>query len=332
MFSSSLVFIVLLAVRVSQAWVPSSGTGRTASSAVTRLFSTTDKKGNANSHSDSKFNNRTPDSSSSDLERTRIALEEFMKMNPGPSAWMTKTNDHTRRTTDSTSDNSSAFMPMTSAGRRRRQLEIGLLRQMCLDDGAAIYTSHDKQEEESLQSQQEESANNMNAHHYSCVVDELVHLWMYEHGPEPAAQLEAMQEICTPGMALEEQQLRAMMDQYPTWAEPRARLAMLLFMKGISDEARDLALEALKLKPWHFDVYPLLITLSLRCQDMGQALYWARQSLPTYRPNSAGNRKRLKAWVDRALAQASDQWEQAERETLQQQELLLGDANDDCWQ
>eukprot|EP00522_Entomoneis_paludosa_P011581 CAMPEP_0172458864 /NCGR_PEP_ID=MMETSP1065-20121228/29678_1 /TAXON_ID=265537 /ORGANISM="Amphiprora paludosa, Strain CCMP125" /LENGTH=107 /DNA_ID=CAMNT_0013213301 /DNA_START=1 /DNA_END=324 /DNA_ORIENTATION=- len=107
-------------------------------------------------------------------------------------------------------------------------------------------------------------------------------------------------------------------------------------MKGISAEAYDMALEALKLKPWHFEVYPVLIMICLRHEDIGQALYWARQALPVHRPTE-GNSRRRKAWVDRALDLAAQQWEDAERETQEQQQTCSGSlASDlesgDMWQ
>ncbi|KAL7561865.1 hypothetical protein ACA910_009698 [Epithemia clementina (nom. ined.)] len=315
---------------------------------TSRLFSTVDdkqgKKNRCNGGDTSDNNNRhqsAPDSESfeNDLERARYALENLMTKHSDSSFDENVTGGSREM---SRHDGEAPHVLMTSAGRRRRQLEIELLRQLSVNDGAGedlVDHSFDDGQGVSERSDEEMGYNDDdysdNAATASSVVDELMHLWMYEHGPEPAAQLEAMQQTCTPGMALEEAQLRDMMDQYPTWAEPRARLAILLFMKGISDESRDFALEALKLKPWHFDVYPVLIMISLRNQNIGEALYWARQSLPTYRPNSVGNSKRTKAWVDRALAQASEQWEQAERETIgRQHQPLTNGANsmDHCWE
>mmetsp|Transcript_3358 Transcript_3358/g.7016 ORF Transcript_3358/g.7016 Transcript_3358/m.7016 type:complete len:305 (-) Transcript_3358:387-1301(-) len=217
----------------------------------------------------------------SELERTRAALEALLNMN-GP-----------------LHEEHEALHILTSAGRHRRELEMELLRQLFEDDA-------------SPRSQETEGGGDINGK----AVDELMNLWIYEHDVESAIQLEAMQDSCSPGMVKEEAQLRQMCEKFPLWAEPRARLSILLFMRGISAEAYECALSALELKPWHFEVYPVLIMISLRHQDVGRALYWARQALPNYRPTE-GNRRRRKAWVDRALDNAARQWEEAERETQQ---------------
>lgn len=333
-----LCLIITLAFRSAEAWIPKSASTVIPRRAAVSIMSTSslfsavdDKQGEKNRHEGDGWMTRSNDRRSigsgsfeNDLEQARNALEDLIKTYPDSSSIHHSIEDTGRKATEMNSPS----IIMTSAGRRRRQIEMGLLRQLIRDDDAAKAASI----ADDAHVQDASENDNTDDVLSSSVVDELMHLWMFEHGPEPAALLEAMQQTCSPGMALEEAQLRDMMDQYPTWAEPRARLAILLFMKGISDESRDLALEALKLKPWHFDVYPILIMISLRNEDMGQALYWARQSLPTYRPNSAGNRSRLQAWVDRALAQASEQWEEAERATFQRQQFAVTNDSNTCWQ
>jgi len=169
---------------------------------------------------------------------------------------------------------------MTSAGRARRELEMELLESLADSDGA---------------------------------VDELMHLWMYEHSPEEAARLREMESSCSDGLVEEEAALREMVERNPRWAEPKVRLAALLFFKGQTDNSYRAALEALQLKPFHFELSPLLVMLSLRQQDMGQALFWARQGLPSLRPNTSNRRR--KEWVERSLGQAQEQWKQAEAAT-----------------
>jgi len=179
---------------------------------------------------------------------------------------------------------------LTSAGRHRRELEIELL--------------------ESLR-------------HTDDAVDELMHLWMCEHTAEEAATLEAMEQSCSSGLVREERELRRMIDENPHWAEPRVRLAALYFFKGETDESYRTALEAQKIKPWHFEIVPLLIMLSLRQEDMSQALFWARSGLPHLRDGRPPS-KRRREWVDRAVAKAREQWEEAERAT---EAFLSGNAN-----
>ena len=240
------------------------------------------------------------------LERTRAALEDLM--NSMQESSKSKGRDRQQK------QQAKARNILTTAGRHRRQLEMDLLRQ--------LYSMDDRVDqddvvlgEEPVENTDQSSGDDDNED--NTALDELMHLWMYEHDPESAMQLEAMQESCSPGMVVEEGQLRQMCVNFPTWAEPRARLAILLFMKGISQEAKEFAQQALELKPWHFEVYPILVMLALREENMAQALYWARKSLPTERPWSSGNCRRRKAWVDQALENAARMWEDAERDTLE---------------
>jgi hypothetical protein len=142
-----------------------------------------------------------------------------------------------------------------------------------------------------------------------------------------------MQESCSDGLYSELQDLQSLIAQYPAWAEPRARLAAILYHKGRLEESRVAALAAVKCKPWHFEAVQLLIMLALRQEDMGQALYWARRyALPNLRARLGSSssaedtaatatrpagvfHKRRQAWVERALQDAELQWQEAERVT-----------------
>lgn len=195
---------------------------------------------------------------------------------------------------------------LTSAGRHRRELEIELLESLRDSDDA---------------------------------IDELMHLWVFEHTAEEGMDLQAMEDSCSDGLVDEERALRRMIGNNPHWAEPRIRLATLYFFKGQTDHSYRAAMEALQIKPWHFEIYQLLIMLSLRQQDVGQALYWARSGLPHLRhhgeadsedggkkkkkKNGRPANRRRKAWVDRAVARAREQWQEAERAT----EAFLASGN-----
>jgi tetratricopeptide (TPR) repeat protein len=185
---------------------------------------------------------------------------------------------------------------LTSASRYRRQLEIELL--------------------DSL-------------HHSEEAVDELMHLWMYEHDADSAAQLEAMSAFCTPGLEEEERDLRQMIHEYPTWAEPCLRLAMLLYYKGRTDDAFDMAERAIVLKPWHFELYPIIIMLCLREDRMADAIRWARKALPPFRAGQEN--KRRHKWVSWAVETAQQRWQEAEEATHERlhQEGLVGEES---WQ
>ena len=160
---------------------------------------------------------------------------------------------------------------LTATSRRRRQLEMKLLRKLEDSDEA---------------------------------VDELMRLWMLEHGSGPAAAMEEMEEEASSGLVREQEVLLAMMEDFPGWAEPIMRLATVMYVKGYAGKARELAKASLKLKPWHFDAIQLLKLLALRDGNVGEALAYARQALPPV------GSKRRSAWVHRAVHEAERQLEE----------------------
>lgn len=182
---------------------------------------------------------------------------------------------------------------LTSTSIHRRQLEIELLKSLEDSDAA---------------------------------LEELVHLWLYQHGGEAATALEDMSGECSPGLFHERAVLEAITRDYPSWAEPQMRLGALLYYKGETAHARQMALGTLKLKPWHFEAYQLMILLALQDGDMGKALVWARRSLPSLRS------KRRASWVRRAVAAAEDQLKEllgttkSEDEGKEDEEIDYGDA------
>lgn len=177
---------------------------------------------------------------------------------------------------------------LTSTSRHRRQLEMKLLRSLEKSDDA---------------------------------VEELMHLWVYEHGTEAATELERMQEEASPGLMREQAVLTDMIADYPSWAEPHVRLATLLYFKGETQQSRDLARLSLKLKPWHFEAIQLHIMLALRDGNMAEALSFARQSLPPV------NSKRRSTWVRQAVKEANAQWVE-----LQVKESSVVDVEAEVWQ
>ena len=190
------------------------------------------------------------------------------------------------------------FPAATSVSRRRRHVEMELLDSLRDSDDA---------------------------------VGELLHLWVTERDAESAQQIIQMEQECSPGLEQEEQMLRCMIQDNPTWAEPVLRLATLLYYKGCTEESYEMAMLTLELKPWHIEAPQLLVLLALRNQDMGQALFWARRGLPPLRgasPSRDGEGevefrptwKRRRQWVERALEQAQDQLQEAEQYRIE----LLG--------
>jgi hypothetical protein len=155
----------------------------------------------------------------------------------------------------------------SAAERYRRQLELELLGRLASSDGAA---------------------------------DELARLWAYSTTAENGRLLEAMSESCTPGMAAERRRLERMVRDHPRWAEPRARLAVLLFYKGLTDESYGEAVRAYRTQPYHFELVPILVMNCLRRGDLAQAVRWARKGLPTLR-GTAKSRERRSRWVRAAV-------------------------------
>jgi len=179
-------------------------------------------------------------------------------------------------------DQSTSTIPvLTSASRHRKRLEIDLLESLADSDDA---------------------------------IEELVHLWMHENTADDAMVLTAMETQCSDGLIEEEKTLRSMVLENPHWVEPRVRLALLLFYKGQTEQSYQVAIEALRLKPWHFEICHVFVLLSLRQQDMGQALYWARRGLPSLygKTDSDSVSRRRKGWVQRALQAAHAKLEEAE--------------------
>lgn len=171
---------------------------------------------------------------------------------------------------------------LTATGRHRRLLEIELIKSL-------------KKSEEG--------------------VNELMQLWMYENEHDMAHELEEMQNECSPGMVAEEKRLHEMIEEFPHWAEARARLALLLFFKGHNHESYDVAIQTLQIKPWHFEIYPLLVMISLREKQLGQALFWARRSLPPLREGKENRRRH--EWIRIAVELAEGRLAEADQRTLQ---------------
>jgi tetratricopeptide (TPR) repeat protein len=158
---------------------------------------------------------------------------------------------------------------LTTTSRHRRELEMNLLASLADSDGA---------------------------------IEELMHLWMYEHGSDAANALIEMEEVASPGLEREQAILTEMLEAYPTWVENQVRLATLLYYKGETQQSRQIVRDALKIKPWHFEAVQLLVMLALRDGDLGKAIVVARQSLPPL-----GSKRRDK-WVNGAVREAKAQY------------------------
>lgn len=131
-------------------------------------------------------------------------------------------------------------------------------------------------------------------------VNELVHLWTYATTAENGQILDEMSHVCSPGMLAERRQLETMIANHPDWVEPRVRLAVLLFYKGLTDESYGVAQVAFEKQPYHFELVPILVLNCLRRNDLAQAVRWARRGLPTLRGTTKSARRRSR-WVEAAV-------------------------------
>jgi hypothetical protein len=229
------------------------------------------------------------------VERARASFEDLFKQA------MAATSAGKSKSLGNLASPSISQQPiLTTGGRRRRQLEMDLVASLSDSDDAA---------------------------------DELVNLWMHETGDrQAAAVMAAMQEECSPGLVREERDLLAMIAEYPSWAEPRLRLAFVYYFQERFEESTNMAKKAVICKPWHFEASRLLVVLSgqqimLGRKSTPQALLEAHeQALPTLKPTLSDGEsyadrskrvvlKRRKAWVEQALDDAAHQWKEAEKAT-----------------
>lgn len=168
------------------------------------------------------------------------------------------------------------------------------------------------------------------------VIDPLVDLWTSER-QDAAPVLRAMEESCSPGLKIEEAELRNMINCFgKEWAEPMARLALVLFTKRNYDEAEFWGRRALEVKPWHFEAGRLLVTVYLRQEKFAEALLAARKHmLPSF--NSRTQNKRRKLWVEQVTRQARQLLEEAEAAAAlrirddQLEECPVVEGEQFCW-
>ena len=191
---------------------------------------------------------------------------------------------------------------LTNSGRRLRELELELIESLTTSDAA---------------------------------VEELIHLWTTERDSETSTYIIAMQSAsseCSAGLVQEEAALRLMSEQYPAWAEPYARLATLLYYKGRVKEAVAMAERAVDLKPWHFEALQIAVLLSQQPSTVQhRARRLARRALPKLSDTVARH-----VWVGRAMAQAHQQFREAEKVTQEQhnrqRQRQYIFREDDIWQ
>jgi hypothetical protein len=160
---------------------------------------------------------------------------------------------------------------LTNAGRKRRKLEIQLLRSLEQNDDA---------------------------------IDELMSLWINEcpckvSSTDSIKFMSSEEATCTLEEA--ESTLRHIIADCPIelWPEPGARLAYVLYQLGQYTECERYVHAVLHAKPWHFEMLQLQMLLQLSYHgDVSAAIVAARQGLPDLAS------RRRSVWVQNAVCQA----------------------------
>ena len=209
-------------------------------------------------------------------------------------------------TSNPTSSGESSYVPspLTENSKRRREVEIELLQSLIDSDEG---------------------------------VDELMSLWMTERDFESTMELQSMETICSPGLVEEENLLLGMI-QNPKytesgidddWAEPMVRLATLYYYQGQTELAYYWCSRALEIKPWHFEAGHTLVLLALRQQNLDMACHYRRKiCLPPLNPRK--DNKKRKEWVSRAITNANDMIQRAER--AHDDMLVSNSQEEETWQ
>jgi len=163
---------------------------------------------------------------------------------------------------------------------------------------------------------------------------ELMFLWMSEKGPEAHEQLVHVDQFLASGQIIAaEQMLLKLLKEYDDtdsshyeiflWSEPLMRLARLRSQQGRLQDAYQLCLCVLHLKPWHFGALDTIVDISMKRGNRDQARTWAGRSLPKliastsfppFTTNGPANPKRAE-WARQAIQQAQEALSHMEYQT-----------------
>jgi hypothetical protein len=169
---------------------------------------------------------------------------------------------------------------LTSSGRLIREAEIRLLESLVDNDSAA---------------------------------EALIQFWTTERDSFAGNDLLVMSSQHTElseNLHKEQVMLEAMIEAYPNWAEPHSRLASLRFFRGHYGLAEQSALKVLELKPWHFEVMQLLVSIYLKTGNDKDAMVWARRALPPIT-----DLQRRAVWCQSAVEEAQRRIDEDEKYT-----------------
>jgi hypothetical protein len=150
--------------------------------------------------------------------------------------------------------------------------------------------------------------------------DALNDLWLNERGARSARDLKKADDIFQQGESswnkAEDSFLDLIHEHGPHWVEPLHRLAMLYYLQGRLDEARELEEFVLQNKPWHIGSLSNYVRIAESQHDTNTALKWAARRLPQ------GDLRRAR-WAQRAAYHAMNVLTRDERRL----QAFLGEPN-----
>lgn len=140
--------------------------------------------------------------------------------------------------------------------------------------------------------------------------DALNALWLNERGSRAAKELKKADAIFQQGESswnkAEDSFLTLIHEYGPYWVEPLHRLAMLYYLQGRLEEAKELEEFVLHRKPWHIGSLSNYVRIAESQHDTKRAVKWAARRLP---PDG----KRRGRWVEHAVHTAINQLSRDER-------------------
>lgn len=150
--------------------------------------------------------------------------------------------------------------------------------------------------------------------HGDDALEDLWNLWFQERGTVEAGQLARAQQLSNHQRTWEQAEvaLLELIETYGVhWVEPMNRLATLYYMQGKLKESEALCKIVIAIKPWHFGALSGIVMVYAGLHEVNEARHWAVHRLPTFAPT--GSNRRREQWVQKAVHEAQDSLEAAER-------------------
>eukprot|EP00536_Pseudo-nitzschia_multiseries_P005231 jgi/Psemu1/12012/gm1.12012_g len=176
-----------------------------------------------------------------------------------------------------------------------RRDDLFLPRQLPVDVFHSVEEKRRRRHERSLLQQLEEGDE---------AVKELRLFWRSQLGSSREEDLlrKAATGIGDPSAWKESQDiLEELCKEHPTFLHAFALLSKLYCLMGRLEDSQTMALEVLKLKPWHFLAIETMVATSYALNQINTSVYWASRRMP---PPSRTEKRR--EWVDRALKDSLD--------------------------